>query len=133
MVKKMSVEETLTAISKSLEEKPAAAPRKLEKKAVGAADLAQALLKLPEISQKLSLILEEKQRQVDSVSLIGRIDLDVQEAVSAARQNLKQTGMLQQQLKKRLDGFDVLEAKWSRLIERVSSVLDELEQVLKQM
>jgi len=57
---------------------------------------------------------------------------DMKSLNSKVSSNLKKIDSVQNGLSERIKRFDLLEAKYSRMITRVNGVLDELERVLRQ-
>lgn len=96
-------------------------------------DLAQALIKLPKLVVALEKYASARQSELDLLSSFTQIDLDVKTLTNRAEANLKQTVDLKEYMVKRLRALDSMEAEWTLLKRRVSSVLDELERVLKRL
>ena len=130
MVKKMGV---LEDIQKSLDEKPEKPVATPPFKKDSTVDLAQALLKLPKLLAALDVLVAEQKRENDWRSSFTDFQCEIEKLSVKVDCNLKQTGDIQKRLQRRLDSFDVLEAQWQRLVNRVSAVLDDLERVLKRM
>lgn len=61
------------------------------------------------------------------------VAVDIKRLASKFDVNLKKIEGVQQGLQKRINRFDLLEAKYKRMIDNVNSVLEELERVLKQL
>jgi len=95
-------------------------------------DKMQLIFDFSEINQNLKTLVAEKQRVNDMLTTFTQIDLDVKILVDKTESNLKQTAEMKAYMVQRLKALDSLEAKWTLLIERVGSVMDELERVLKQ-
>lgn len=86
-----------------------------------------------EISRQLKQLLDENKRKNDMLETFSRIDLDITALSDQSSRNLKKIGEISRQLDARLKALDSQEAKWNLIIQRVNSVLDELERVLRQM
>ena len=98
-----------------------------------ASDLAEALLQLPVIASHLAELKEEKKREVNLLDTIAQVDFSINVLSEQTKANLKRTGEIESLLFKRLIGLDLLESKYSLMIDRVNRVLDELERVLKKI
>jgi len=96
-------------------------------------DLADALLAMPEVVEKLDLLLQERKLQTDALTIISDLELNVKILVDKADMSMKQTMEIRDYMVRRLKALDSLEARWSLLIERVAASLDELNRVLKNM
>ena len=96
-------------------------------------DVAQALLKVPALVTAVEKFVSTRQSEVDLLSAFTQIDLDVKTLTARAETNLKQTVDLKEYMVKRLKALDSMEAEWSLLKRRVSTVLGELERVLKRL
>ena len=129
-MKKMGV---LEDIQKSLDEKPEKPVATPPFKKDSTVDLAQALLKLPKLLAALDVLVAEQKCENDWRSSFTDFQCEIEKLSVKVDCNLKQTGDIQKRLQRRLDSFDVLEAQWQRLVNRVSAVLDDLERVLKRM
>lgn len=73
----------------------------------------------------------DQQRREEIVTT--QLAVDMKSLTAGLNANLKKIDSVQSGLQERINRFDLLEAKYSRMITRVNSVLDELERVLKQM
>lgn len=73
----------------------------------------------------------EQQRQEEAVTT--QLAVDMKSLTTKTNANLKKIDSVQAGLTERINRFDLLEAKYSRMITRVNSVLEELERVLRQM
>jgi hypothetical protein len=131
MVKKMSEKQTLEDISRSLtpkidgvkEHSPNRAPTPMP---IVAFDFSK-------ISRQLQQLIDENKRKNNLLQTFTQIDFDVKTLVDQSNVNLKKMEQISSQVDARLKVVDTLEAKWNLLMQRVSSVLDELERVLRQM
>ena len=127
----MNVDKTLSELRKSLEPKPVGHAPKLQTHST--VDIAQALLKLPNLADSLEKLIAEKRHETDLLTAFTRIDFDVKTLADKTDQNLREIAEVKVYVVQRLKAMDSLEAKWSLLIERVSDVCYELERVLKRM
>ena len=73
----------------------------------------------------------DQQRQGEAVTT--QLAVDMESLTTGLNVNLKKIDSVQAGLQERINRFDLLEAKYSRMITRVNGVLEELERVLKQM
>jgi len=126
----MSADQTLKALRKSLEPKPKPEPSKI-KPSEKAVTIADALLKIPELTKQLRLLSEQKKREVDNIKLITQLDFDIKMLTNQTNTNLAQINKLTKQVTTRIEQFNLIEQKWNNLINRVDDVLQELERILK--
>lgn len=73
----------------------------------------------------------ERERQKENV--VRQVAADMKALTDGLHANLRRIDTVQAGLQERINRFGLLEAKYSRMITRVNSVLDELERVLRQM
>ena len=125
--------ETIREIEKSLEKPKAPQPTDAGAKPAEPVDLAQALLKLPELIATLDKLADAQKSEADLLGTFTQIDMDVQKLTAKADVALTEIHKVKGQLDARLKTVDSLEAKWQLLINRVGNVLDELERVLKHL
>jgi hypothetical protein len=120
-------------MQKSLEPKPLAKVAEPKKQVAQAQDLTEALLQLPELHKTLCSLLSERRRENDYLSGLCRIDMDIKTLAVKTDQNLHETAKLQLSLDARLKTLELNEAKYRRMMNRIDSILDLIEQKLKQI
>lgn len=126
----MTVEQELQLIQQSLEE-PEAPTKPVVKGEASAADFTQALITLPKILPLLKTLIDEQHKENNYISILTQIDTDMELLTNKISSNLDTTLTLQKDVKTRLDSFNLLEAKYTLMIERVNNVLSQLEKYLE--
>ena len=123
----------LEDIQKSLEAKPVEAVDTPSPKPASTPDFLGVLQLLPEIDASLKEFLAEQKRGNDYILILTQIDGDIKTLAGKVEADLTETLAIRGQVANRLKQMDSLEAKWSLLIQRVDSVLSELERTLKHL
>ena len=120
--------QTLETLRESLKPKPQQVPAAPQKSVT----LTDALLKIPELTELLKQVIAIKQKETNIVNDLTKIDFSIQTLVNQSNRNLKQIDSVNDAINSRIVQFNLLEAKYNRMIEHVSDVLTEIERVLKQ-
>jgi DNA repair ATPase RecN len=127
----MSSKEKLRQMEMSLNPIHLAEPKqKPRQPKSSAADLTEALLKLPEITSKLDLLLREIKTSTDALITIKSLDFSIRQLIAKLDGNVDLLHDLRVNVDKRVKALDAAEAKYKRLIENIDAVLPELEKLL---
>jgi len=130
----MSAEATLKEISKSLE-----SPKKQARYDASKVKLFIIQKAVPALFEGLKIcddIVSYLDKQPQETELMVKFDgiaVDLKKLATKFDGNLKKIEGIQEGLQERINRFDLLEAKYQRMIDNVNSVLGELERTLKQL
>lgn len=130
----MDADATLKELSKSLEP-----PKKLVRydavkvKTFIFQKVVPALFEGIDICDDVISYLDKNPKERELMVKFDSVAVDIKRLASKFDVNLKKIEGVQQGLQKRINRFDLLEAKYKRMIDNVNSVLGELERVLKQL
>lgn len=129
----MSVEQQLTEMRQALHKPPTPSSTAVgqQKQAASAVDFTQAIMELPKILPLLKTLVDEKQKENFYAQNLTRLDVDMRQMVNKVNANIESITSLQHDVKTRIDNFTLLEAKYTRMIERVNNVLSQLEKYLE--
>jgi len=103
------------------------------KKQESAIDLTEALLKLPEIAERLNQLSQQKALELSTLDSIQNLGFELEKLSIKTDQNLKLTETIENRLDRKLRGLDAFEAKYSVMLGKVTSVLGQIEQVINSM
>lgn len=88
------------------------------------------LVTLFRLCDAILVYVDKEQRNPE---LLKGVAADMKTLTTGLSLNLKKIDSVQTGLQQRISRFDLLEAKYTRMVTRVNGVLDELERVLRQM
>lgn len=129
----MSAEATLKEISESLKPKPAKHVRydALKVKTFILSTVVPILFEGLNICDDIISYLDKQPHERELMVKFDSVAVDIKRLATKFDGNLKKIDSVQEGLQERINRFDLLEAKYSQMITRVQSVLDELERVLR--